>query len=184
MLPSCWRLRILTEIRRRQAGGHIGDVVGRPTSGRPCGSTEGVVGFRTRHHMPPTQKNSRHNEQQSNGYSHGWWLEIRQATTTKRRAQNKPLARHPARGLNLRDHTNQEVHDAPWFGARGSNTGLGMAVPGGAPLCHSCYDSVSRKIGCIYTALTTKLFGTMRNTQDCCVRVVQGYKRQSYFHSK
>ena len=97
------------------------------------------MGFRTRHHSPPTQKNSRRNGRQSDGYSHGWWLEIRRATTTKRRAQNKPLARHPARGLNLRDHINQEAHDA-----RGSNTGLGMAVLGGAPLCHSCYGSKSR----------------------------------------
>ena len=66
-------------------------------------------------------------------------------------------AHHPARGLNLRNHTNQEAHDAPRFGARGTNTGSGMAVPGGAPLCHSCYGSVLRKIGRIYTALTPKL---------------------------
>ena len=114
------------------------------------------MGFRTSHHSSPTQKNSRRNGQQSDGYSHGWWLEIRRATTTKRRAKNKQLVSYPARGLNLRHHTNQEAHDAPWFGAQGSNTGPGLAIPGGTPLCHSCYGSISRKIGRIYTAFTPK----------------------------
>ena len=63
----------------------------------------------------------------------------------------------PARRLNLSDRTNQESHDAPWFGAQGSNTGLGLAIQGGAPLCHSCYGSKTRKIVRIYTDLTTKL---------------------------
>ena len=121
----------------RQRGGHIGDVIGRPTSGRPCRLTEGVLGFPMSHHSSPTQRNSRRNGRQSDGYSHGWWLEIRRATTTKRRAKNKQLARHPARGLNLGDHTNQEAHDAPWFGARGLNPGPELAIPRGAPLWHS-----------------------------------------------
>ena len=133
----------LDEDLKAPAGRPVDDVVGRPISGRPCGSTKGVMGFRTSHHLPPTQRNSRRNGRQSDGYSHGWWLEIRQATTTKRRAQNKPLARHPARGLNFGDHTNQEAHGAPWFGARGSNTGPELTIPGGATLCHSCYGSVS-----------------------------------------
>ena len=144
-LSSRWRHQILTQIRWRQLNSHIGNVVGRLISGRPYGLTEGVVGFQTSHHLPPTQRNSRRNGRQSGGYSHGWWLEIRRATTTKRRAQNKPLARHLARGLNLGDHTNQEAHDAPWFGARGSNTGPGLAIPEGAPLWHSCYGSVATK---------------------------------------
>ena len=102
----------LDEDLKAPAGRPVDNVVSRPISGRPYGSTERVVGFPTSHHLPPTQRNSRRNGRQSDGYSHGWWLEIRRATTTKRRAQNKPPARHPARGLNLRDHTNQEPHDA------------------------------------------------------------------------
>ena len=50
------------------------------------------------------------------------WLELRRATATKRRAQIKPLVRHPARDLNLDRHTIQEEYDDPWIGARGSNT--------------------------------------------------------------
>ena len=69
------------------------------------------------------------------------WLEIRRATTTKRRAQNKLMAHHPARGLNLGDHTNQETHDSPWFGARGSITGPGLVTLGGAPLSQCCCRS-------------------------------------------
>ena len=124
----------LDEDSKAPARRPVDDAVGRPMSGRPCGSTEGVVGFPTSHHSSPTQRNSRRNGRQSDGYSHGWWLEIRPATTTKRRAKNKKLARHPARGLNLGDHTNQEAHDAPWFGARDSNTGPGLAIPGDAAL--------------------------------------------------
>ena len=30
--------------------------------------------------------------------------------------------------------------------AQGSNTGPGLGMPGGAPLCHSCYGSVLRKM--------------------------------------
>ena len=56
------------------------------------------------------------------------------------------------------NHTNQEAHCDPWFGARGSNTWPGMAMPGSAPPCHSCYCNKPRKNGRIYTALTTKLF--------------------------
>ena len=73
------------------------------------------------------------------------WLEIRRATTTKRRAQNNPLVRHPARGLTLDKHTIQETHDAPWIGAQGSNTGSVLATPGDAPLrqrCCGCGDFV------------------------------------------
>ena len=120
----------LDEDSKAPAGRPVNDVVGRPMSGRPCGSTEGGVGFRTSHHSSLTQRNSRRNGRQSNGYSRGWWLKVRQPTTTKRRAKNKQLARHPARGLNLRNHTNQEAHDAPWFGGRGSNTGPELVIPG------------------------------------------------------
>ena len=76
------------------------------------------------------------------------------------RLRAKALVSYPARGLNLRHHTNQEAHDAPWFGARGSNTGPGLAIPGGAPLCHSCYGTVSTKNGHTYTALRTKLLSS------------------------
>ena len=148
----------LDEDSKAPAGRPVDDVVGHPISGRPCGLTEGVVGFPTSHHSPPTQRNSRRNGRQSGGYSHGWWLEIRRATTTKRRAQNKALAHHQARGLNPRHRTNQEAYDAPWFGAQGSNAGPGLAIPRGAPLwhSHSCYEL--RKIVRIYTDLTTNLF--------------------------
>ena len=112
----------------------VDDAVGRPMSGRPCGSTEGVVGFPTSHHSSPTQRNSRRNGRQSDGYSHGWWLEIRWARTTKRRGKNKHLVRLPGRGLNLHHTTNQESHDDPWFGARGLNPGHQLVMPGGAPL--------------------------------------------------
>ena len=138
----------LDEDSNAPAGRPVDDVVGRPISGRPYGSTEGIVGFPTSHHSPPTQRNSRRNGRQSDDYSHGCWLEIRRATITKRRVKNKPLPRHRARGLNLCDHTNQEARDAPWFSARGSNIGPGLAIPRGAPLCHSCYGIVlSRKNG-------------------------------------
>ena len=64
---------------------------------------------------------------------------------------NKLAAHHPARGSNLDDHTKQEAHDAPWFGARGLNTGPGLAIPGGALLCHSCYGKRARsKLPYIY----------------------------------
>ena len=111
------------------------DVVGRPISGRPCVLTEEVVGFPLSPHSPP----------------HGQGLYIRRATTTKRRAHNNLVACLPARGLKFGVHTNQEAHGAPWFGARGLNTGL--SIPGGAPLRHSCYGSIStKKIPYIYTA--------------------------------
>ena len=29
----------------------------------------------------------------------------------------------------LRDHTNQEAHNATWFGAQGRNTGPGLVIP-------------------------------------------------------
>ena len=48
-------------------------------------------------------------------------------------SQNRPI-RLPGRGLNLRDTTNQEPHDGPWFGARGLNPGHQLVMPGGAPL--------------------------------------------------
>ena len=106
--------------------------------------------------LAPSYLDDRRNGRQSDGYSHGWWNQIRRARTTKRRAKNKLLERHPARGLNLGDHTNQEAHDAPWFGARYSNTGIGLAILGGAPLCHSCYGGVSRKNWPYIYGLNTK----------------------------
>ena len=64
------------------------------------------------------------------------WLEIWRATTAKRRAQNKQLMRHPARGLNLDSLIIQEAHAVPWIGAQASNTDIGLATPGDAPsLC-------------------------------------------------
>ena len=39
-----------------------------------------------------------------------WW-----ATTTRRRAKNKPLAHLPARVLNPEEHANQEAHDSLWL---------------------------------------------------------------------
>ena len=47
----------------------------------------GAVGFCTSHHSLPMQRNIRHNEQQSDGYSHGWWHVIWQSTTAKRRGK-------------------------------------------------------------------------------------------------
>ena len=114
----------------------VDDAVGQPMSGRPCGLTEGVVGFPTSHHLSPTQRNSRRNGRQSDGYSHGWLL----ATTTKRRGKNKILARLPGRGFNPRHTTNQEAHDGPWFDDRGSNPGHQLIMPRGAPLRHPCDD--------------------------------------------
>ena len=67
------------------------------------------------------------------------WLKIWQATTTKRRAQNKPLVHHPVRGLNLDRHTIQEAHDAPWINDRRLNTSSSLATPEEGPLCQwSC----------------------------------------------
>ena len=80
------------------------------------------------------------------------------------------LARHSARSLNLDDHIDQEAHDVPWFGARGSNTGPGFAFPGGASLCHSCYGGVSRKKLPLYMDLTTKLLRTNAATVGSPVR--------------
>ena len=49
------------------------------------------------------------------------------------------LLHHPAWGLNPKNHTIQEAHDAPWIGAQGLNTGPGLATPRGAPLHQCCY---------------------------------------------
>ena len=103
------------------------------------------MGFPSSPHLPPSQKNSRRKSSFAMAILMVRWLYIRRATTTNKRAQNKPLVRHPGRGLNLGNQTNQEAHDAPWFGARGLNTGPGLAIPGGAPLWHSCYYSIRRK---------------------------------------
>ena len=51
----------LDEDSKAPAGRPVDDVVGHPISGRPCGSTEGVVGFPLTPHSPPTDKNSCHN---------------------------------------------------------------------------------------------------------------------------
>ena len=157
----------LDEDSKAPARRPVDDAVGRPMSGRPCGSTEGVVGFPTTPHSPPTQKNSRRNGRQSDGYSHGWWLDIRLARTTKRRGKNKLLVRLLRRGSNLRHTTNQEAHDDPWFDARGLNPGHQMVVPGGAPLRHSVYThtlvTFGLKIVRIYTDLTTKLLRPSRS---------------------
>ena len=50
------------------------------------------------------------------------------------------MARHPVRSLNIGNVTNPEAHDVPWLGAQGSNTGQGLAMPGGAPLCGRSED--------------------------------------------
>ena len=55
----------LDEDSKAPAGRPVSNVVGRPISGQPCGSTKGVMGFRTSHHSPPTQRNIRRNGQQS-----------------------------------------------------------------------------------------------------------------------
>ena len=62
------------KIRRRQGGGHIGDVIGRSISGRLCGSTKGVAGFRTSPHLPPLQKNSRRKGRFATGILLVRWL--------------------------------------------------------------------------------------------------------------
>ena len=67
----------------------------------------------------------------------------------------KAASKLPSAGLE--PHTNQEAHDAPWFGARVSNTGPGLAIPGGVPLCHSYYGSGMGAFCRKYTALTAKL---------------------------
>ena len=85
-------------------------------------------------HSPPSQKNSRRKSSFATAILMVRWLEIRRATTTKRRSQNKPLVRHPARGLTLNRHTIQEARDALLIGARGPNTEPGLVVPGGASL--------------------------------------------------
>ena len=59
-----------------QRDGHIGDVIIRPISGRPPKLTDGVVGFRTSHHLKSMHRNSIRNVRQSDGYSHGWWRVI------------------------------------------------------------------------------------------------------------
>ena len=105
----------------------------------------------------PSQKNSCRKSSFATTILMVRWLEIRRATITKRRAKNKLVIHHPARGLNLNGHTNEEAHGASCFGAWGSNTGPGLAIPRGTPLGHSCYDSISRKIVRIHTDLTTKL---------------------------
>ena len=68
------------------------------------------------------------------GYSHGQVARELMSYNHKKIAKTKLLAHLPARGLNLGDHTNQEAHYAPWFGARGLNTGPVLATAGGAPL--------------------------------------------------
>ena len=94
-------------------------------------------------------------------YCHGWWLEIRRATATKRRAQNKPLARHPARGLNLR-HTNQETHDATWFDARGLKHDQCRPFLEVHHYTTHVIVAHREKNGRIYTTLTTKLLTLSR----------------------
>ena len=65
----------------------------------------------------------------------------------KRRGKKKRLVQHPARGLNPDKHTIQEAHDAPWIGARGSNTGPGLTTQE----VHSCASAVvGRTILCVF----------------------------------
>ena len=114
----------------------VDDVVGRLISGQLCRSTEKVVGFPSSPRSPPLQKNSHRKLSFETAIFMVRWLEVRQATTTKRRAQNKPLVRPPVRDPNRGGHTNHEAHDTPWFGARSSNKGPGLTIP-----CYSCYDA-------------------------------------------
>ena len=110
--------------------------------------------------------------------------------TTKTRAKKRVMARHPPQGLNVGDHTKQETHDALWLGARGSNIGPEMAMPGGAPLCHSCYGTAgldvqyepTKKLICQRTRRATTMSRlpfrklSARRIQIC---LVQFYKSRS-----
>ena len=57
------------------------------------------------------------------GYSHGQVARELMCYNHKKKRQNKLPVRLPGRALNLSDTTNQEVHDASWFGAQGLNSG-------------------------------------------------------------
>ena len=53
----------------------------------------------------------------------------------------KQLVHHPAQGLNPSKHIIQEVHDVPWIGVWGSNTGPELTTAGGALMCQCCCGS-------------------------------------------
>ena len=67
------------------------------------------------------------------------WLKIWQDRTTKRKGKIKLLLTlHIQRGTQTLTGTPLNgTHNAPWIGAWDSNTGYGLATPGGAPL-HQC----------------------------------------------
>ena len=84
---------------------------------------EVVVGFASSPHLPSSQEISCRNCLIATATTMVTWLEVLRATTTKRRAQNKSLVRHPARGLNLNRYTIQVAHAClldwcPEFGRR------------------------------------------------------------------
>ena len=83
------------------------------------------------------------------------------------------MVRHPARGLNLGDHTNQAAHDAPWFGVRGSNAGPEMVTPGGAPLYQCCCRS--RNLVSIYPIHTRAKWLYIYSLND---KAVKDYQQQ------
>ena len=58
LVPSRWRNQISTQIRCRQQGGHLDDVIGRSISGRPHEPMAKAVGFHSKPHLPLTQTNS------------------------------------------------------------------------------------------------------------------------------
>ena len=72
------------------------------------------------------------------GYSNGQVARELMSYNHKKKSEKQAAGASPNAGLSLGDHTNQEAHDAPWFGARGSNTGPKLATPGGAPLRQCC----------------------------------------------
>ena len=102
-------------------------------------------------------RNSRRNGRQSDDYSDGWWLKIRQTTTTKRRAQHKALVHHPAWAWTF-TATPTKRHMMPLgLVPRVRTQGLGWPCQE----VHHCatHFMVARreKNGHLYTALTTKL---------------------------
>ena len=81
----------------------------------------------------------------------------------KKKSQKQATGTPPRTGLNIRDTTNQEPHDGPWFDDRGSNTGHQLVMPGGETLCHSCYETCREQIARICTDLTQILFLSPKN---------------------
>ena len=98
----------------------------------------GVESFRKSHNLPPTQRSSCRNCQFATQLFPWSDDSIFDEPELLKRRKIKLLLHHLARGSNPNCHTIQGAQDAPGTSDWVSNTGPGLAILGGAPLCQCC----------------------------------------------